>query len=426
MRKLLLNLAIFLTITSYGQDTLTVLQYNLLWYGQVTDWCDNTNNNLDEKDQYLKTIIEYTKPDIFSVNEMSKSPVIHQHLLDEVLNTNEVDHYQKANFLSEAGADIVNMLYFNTEKLALHSHFIAQNYIRDIDVYKLYHLSDQLAAGDTTFVICVVAHLKSSSGEDNEEKRRVMANNTMNWLDEFDDNNNYLMMGDFNVYSPTEPAFQEFLNYENPSLRFIDPIDQVGEWHNNYNYAHVHTQSTHSSGNGCPSTGGMDDRFDFILISNSIENGSQDVTYLDNSYWAVGQDGNHFNKSLVDSPANTTVPSDVLNALYNNSDHLPVTLELVITPSFSDLTTHNSHLLELKVVTPVSDVLKLNIKMKKSTPVKIEVVDVSGKVLKHFETELKQGANLLEKNVSYLKPGMYFLKVSDSDNSHFTKKIIKL
>jgi len=425
MRKLLLILAILFSLITYSQDTLTVLQYNLLWYGQETDWCDDSNNNLSEKDQYLRTILGYAKPDIFSVNEMSKSPVIHQHLLDQVLNTNGVNYFQKANFLSEAETDIVNMLYFNTQKLALHSHFIAQNYIRDIDVYKLYHLSDQLAAGDTTFVICVVAHLKSSSGEDNEEKRRVMASNTMNWLDEFDDNNNYLMMGDFNVYSPTEPAFQEFLNYENPSLRFIDPIDQIGEWHNNYNYAQVHTQSTHSSGNGCPSTGGMDDRFDVILISNSISTGSKNVTYLDDSYWAVGQDGMHFNKSLVDSPTNTTVPSDVLNALYNNSDHLPVTLRLVVTPSISGLTVTNTEIRELIVVNPVADLLQFNIQMKRSAHVKIELLDVSGKVLKSFETELNQGTNKLEKNVSYLNSGMYFLKVSDSDKFQIVKKIIK-
>ena len=140
MRRLLfLAFGFLFSFFASGQDTLTVLQYNLLWYGEVTDWCDNSNNNINEKDQYLKTIIDYTKPDIFSVNEMSKSPSIHQHLLDQVLNTDGVSYYEKANFLSETNSDIVNMLYYNSIKMALHSHFIAQNYIRDIDVYKLYN-----------------------------------------------------------------------------------------------------------------------------------------------------------------------------------------------------------------------------------------------------------------------------------------------
>ena len=420
-----LTFLLLFSFFTYGQDTLTVLQYNLLWYGEVTDWCDNSNNNINEKDQYLKTIIDYTKPDIFSVNEMSKSPSIHQHLLDQVLNTNGIDYYEKANFLSVADADIVNMLYFNSEKLVLHSHFIAQSYIRDIDVYKLYLISNSLEDGDTTFIICVVSHLKSSSGGTNEEKRRVMANNTMNWLNDYDDDDNYLMMGDFNVYSPTEPAYQQFLNYENPSLRFVDPVDQTGEWHNNSQYSDVHSQSTHTTSNGCASTGGMDDRFDFILISNNILEGNKKVKYLAESYWAVGQDGKHFNKSLIGLPENTSVPADVLNALYNNSDHLPITLKLVVEESLSIYEDRYTNIQEINIVNPISDHLRFDIKTNQSTFLKIELLDISGNILQRSDTEVAHGTQYFEWNIGNLKRGIYFLKVTDSNNYSVVEKLVK-
>mgnify|MGYP001183731925 CR=1 FL=1 len=425
MRLILIAYALLLLNFSYAQDTLTILQYNLLWYGEETDWCDNLNNNINEKDGYLRTIINYTKPDIFSVNEMSNSPAIHQHLLDQVLNTDGVECYQKANFLSVANTDIVNMLYFNTNKLDLHSHYIAQSYIRDIDVYKLYLLSDGLLAGDTTFIICVVAHLKSSSGEENEEKRRIMANNTMNWLDNFDDNNNYMMMGDFNVYSPTEPSYQEFLNYENPSLRFIDPVNQTGEWHNNSNYSNVHTQSTHSSGNGCPSTGGMDDRFDFILISSSINHGTKDIHYIEDSYWAVGQDGQHFNKALNSSPTNTSVPPDVLDALYHNSDHLPVIMKLY-TEKALGIDEFNPDLFDhVSILNPAQNQLDLKIGVRTPCNAQLQVYNVYGHLLMQTDLQLHSGDNKISKSIQWFKPGIYIIRLTDEQSNTVVLKLIK-
>ncbi len=374
----------FLCFALNGQDTLTALHYNLLYYGEPTDWCDNTNNNINDKDDYLRTIISYVKPDIFTVNEISKSPSIHLHLLDQVMNTNGVDYYEKASSLSGDAYNIVNMLYYNSEKLALHSHTIAQSYIRDIDVYQLYYLNDDLQKGDTAFIICVVAHLKSSSGTTNENKRLVMAQNTMDYLNTLNDKDNYLMMGDFNVYSSSEPAYQEFINFENPNLRFIDPVNREGSWNNNSSFSDVHTQSTHADENGCASYGGMDDRFDFILISNDIKEGSKNIKYISDSYWAVGQDGKHFNKSINDSPTNTTVPADVLNALYHNSDHLPVTLKLLVDISQGI----NSWVpdIDLSFTNPIHEELKLIINTDSRNDIRIELIDLSGKI--QFEEDL--------------------------------------
>lgn len=424
MRKFkLIFLFSIVSLAIFGQDTLTLLQYNLLYYGEPTDWCDNINNNINEKDDYLRTIIGYIKPDIFTVNEISKSPSIHLHLLDQVLNTNGTHYYEKANSLSADAYNIVNMLYYNTEKLALQSHTIAQSYIRDIDVYKLYHLSDQLIKGDTAFVVCVVAHLKSSSGADNANKRREMAQNTMDYLNTMNDKDNYLMMGDFNVYTSNEPAYQQFINYVNPNLRFNDPIDQPGEWNNNYDFRYIHTQSTHADENGCASYGGMDDRFDFILISNDIKQGSKNVKYIPNTYWAVGQDGNHFNQSINDSPTNTSVPADVLHALYHNSDHLPVTLKLLVDETQGIVSPVSN--IKLAMVNPVNDFIELSIQSLNQAKINIELIDLSGKIIITKDISINTGHSKVSLSASNLKAGFYILRLKKENKVVVSKKVVK-
>jgi len=407
-----------------GQDTLTVVQYNLLNYGNYTSYCTTANNNINDKDNYLKTIINYLRPDIFSVNEISKSESIHQHLLDQVLNTNGVTYYRKAEFLSEAYSYLVNMLYYNKDKLAMHSHYIAQSYIRDIDVYKLYYRSDDLPQGDTAFIICVVAHLKASSGSDNENKRKIMAENTMNYLNDLNDEDNYLMMGDFNVYSNNEDAYQQFLFYSNPDLRFNDPVDQYGNWHNNSYYSPYHTQSTHSTSNGCASTGGMDDRFDFILISNSIMNGTKEVSYVSESYRAVGQDGQHFNKAVNDSPTNTSVPPDVLNALAYNSDHLPVLMKLAVDKTLG--TREFSGLFEdVRLVNPAGSYLDIRLWIKEQSVMELSIYNVLGEPVMNESIHLIRGENHIVRSIQNLNPGMYFVRISDKNSNTLVRKLLK-
>lgn len=83
----------------------------------------------------------------------------------------------------------------------------------------------------------------------------------------------------------------------------------IGSWNNNDFFASVHSQSTHTSGD-CFSTGGSDDRFDFILTSDEIINGTDYMKLVPGSYKALGQDGQHFNDRLTGSPQNNSVPEE--------------------------------------------------------------------------------------------------------------------
>src|SRR5690606_6406171 len=82
------------------------------------------------------------------------------------------------------------------------------------------------------------------------------------------------------------------------------------------------TQSTRTRQFGGGASGGLDDRFDMILMSQTVmEEGG--VFFLPGSYFAFGNDGNHYNDSINKMP-NTAVTQQIANALHYASDHLPV------------------------------------------------------------------------------------------------------
>jgi hypothetical protein len=232
-------------------------------------------------------------------------------------------------------------------------------------------------------------------------------------------------MGDFNLYSNEEPAYIQFLNYSNPSVRFYDPVNQSGPWHNNYTYRFIHTQSTHTGSGGCPASGGMDDRFDFIIISGNIRNGKKKVKFIPGTYRAVGQDGKHFNSSLISSPVNTSVPSDVLYALYYNSDHLPVTLKLAVDKTLGMNEWENSDIEEVRMVNPVENELKLFLSVKKHTNLKVDIISITGRMLLTKQLSVMAGQTTFTIQVSGLPPGLYLVRFTDEKSVAVVRKMVK-
>jgi endonuclease/exonuclease/phosphatase family metal-dependent hydrolase len=424
MKKALLFLALLSGLNLFPQDTLTFLQYNLLNYGNFTDYCTVQNNQIEDKDVYISTIVNYIQPDVFTVNEVSGSGAIHQHLLDRAVNADGSDKYKMAPFIFTASPYLVNLLFYNHKKLTLHSHVIAQSTIRDVDVYKLYYNSNDLDEGDTAFVICVVAHLKAGNTAGDAENRATMAQNTMGFLENYGQDDNYLLSGDFNLYSSSEDAYQTFTQYDNSSLRFYDPVDKPGDWNNNSAFADYHTQSTHLTSSGCPASGGMDDRFDFILMSNNIKFGVKHLTYVPGSYHAIGQDGLHFNKDITASPTNTSVPPDVLTALYGNSDHLPVTLKLVVDKSLGIPTWFSTGFEEVIFQNPTTSRLKLFIKSRQPSIINVVLYNLCGQEVLNYNGSLVQGNNELSVNIEDLLTGMYLMKIFDKKKRMVTKKLV--
>ncbi len=430
MKKILLILFIALgAFTVRAQDTLTFLQYNLLNYGNFPSYCPSSINNVSRKTGYIGVIVHYVKPDIFTVNEMTTTRSYHDSLLNNGLNTDGVDYYTKASdTLSNGYQYTMNVLYYNKSKLGEAGHTIAQTSIRDVDVYKLYYKSANLNQGDTTFIYCVVAHLKAghdyNGSTANQDTRKIMAKNTMGYIATHDPDENYLLMGDFNVYTDQEPAFQEFIDYKNAAIRFNDPVNQIGDWHNNYNYRMVQSQSTHTADNGCASTGGLDDRFDFILLSNNVKYGNKKVKYVPGSFHVVGQDGKHFNQAVNSLPTNTSVPANVLNALYSNSDHLPVTLKVTVNKPTGILRVH-TNIDKLSFTNPVKDQLSFNVNADKAISLQVEVFSLVGKRVMLHKFFISRGQSQQTMDISGLPKGLYILRFTEPNGHSFSRKLLK-
>jgi len=416
-----------LAVRGIAADTLRVMQYNLLYYDKIVHDCDEANNGANHKNSHLTTIFGEFMPDIFTVNEMNGSVNSVDKLLDNVFNTDGVSHYKRANY---TGDYIVNMLYYNSRKLALHSQstintMVSSEYERITDVYKLYYKSENLSqTNDTIFLTCIVAHLKAGSFYEDQQIRHDATKMIMNYISNNNITDNVMMMGDFNVYSSSEDAFQEFVS-TSASLRFYEPVNKLGDWHNNPDYSDYHTQSTHTySGNPCPSGGGMDDRFDFILTSLPILNGSEGIKYVDDSYWAYGQDGKRLNQAFND-PSNETLPGNVINALYYMSDHLPVVLKLHVdanpatSTEIQDLSSSS-----IRVSNPFDSYINIWSEISPPQKMNIRILDLFGTTA-HSSTVFLSPGDELKLPTNSLKSGIYLLTLMGENNT-FSKRLIKL
>ncbi len=296
-------------------DTVRIMYYNIL----------NFPGSTQGRYAYFRTTNQYVQADLILVNEIltDAGAII---LLQDALNVYGITHYQKASFTN--GSDSDNMLFYNNEKFTLYSQYAIETDLRLINEYILYYNSYNLEiTNDTIFFYMYSAHLKASTGTSNKLKRLAEVRAFRQRIDNIANAENIFFGGDFNFYTNTEPAYDTLVNYGVYVLN--DPLP-AGSWHDNSLYSQYHSQSTRTSQFGGGATGGMDDRFDFILFSDDVADGTNAVSYIPNSCIPIGNDGNHFNTALIDAPVNTSVPDSVLQALYYMSDHLPVICDVEI------------------------------------------------------------------------------------------------
>lgn len=315
---------------SAQSDTITIVSYNLLNFPDGRNDC-GSNTNVPNRFDTLRKILNYAQPDIFVACEIQNKRGADS-ILTRSLNVFGETNYAAANYHNDSnGGDLQNMLYYNSTKLILHEQHVIETSVRDIDHYVLYVNDPNLSnLFDTTFIEVYMCHLKAGSGSSEQSIRNDQVTLLRNYIDARPQNRNHFVCGDLNVYRSTESCYQNLTTGGSNPL--IDPINAPGNWNNNGSFAYLHTQSTRNGQNlDCGSQGGSDDRFDQILVSGTVMNGSDSLKYLPNSYDAIGNDGNHFNSSLIAGPVNSQYPDSVVKALYYMSDHLPVTLKTVVT-----------------------------------------------------------------------------------------------
>ncbi len=298
----------------YSQDTLTIMNYNVLRF----------NGNTTVRAKHIKSVIDFVKPDIVILEEIE-----HQSGIDLLLT--DVFNVDSTNFMGgplPSTQWMKNGIIYNQSKLDLTSHKFVSTVLRDISGYTL---SIKNAHSNVSPFTIFGAHLKASDTQDDSDQRWLEAKELYKYISQMDSNYHYIMAGDFNVYGSDEPAYK--LLVDSMSVDLEDPI---GHWVRNES-AHVEkfTQSTRTSQlNDGGASGGLDDRFDFILFSDHFTSKDPDMKYLEGSYKVIGNDGNHFNQSIVDG-GNSVVPDSIAEAIYLASDHYPVVAKVVFTSKSS-------------------------------------------------------------------------------------------
>lgn len=421
---------ISISVSNISADTIRQMQYNLLYYtagNESPDDCTDDNNNLNQKDAAFKIIVKEVMPDILCVNEIGKTDAYANRILSNVLNTDGISYYGTLPAYSISGnRSIGNRLFYDTRKFAMKESAYVTTYYGGtvINLYKMYYKSQNLAQGDTAFITFIIWHLAAGSSEYNETTRTQQSQILTNYMESSPSVlcNNYILSGDLNVYTSSEAAYDNLVNNPNYLVRFYDPINRSGDWNNNSQFRDIFTQSTHTGAASCASNGGMDDRFDFILVSSRIMNGANHVKCLPATYHAFGQDGNRFNGSII-SPVNTAVSGQVAQALYTMSDHLPVVMDYVIDQplGIEEPTTQ----LPVSITNPVGNMLEVTSNLLSPDQLTFEIFTIDGKRLHQETVPFAAGPQHLSVEFPY-KPAFYLLKITDGKGNTTVRKLVKM
>ncbi len=418
---ILLFFAILVQVS--GQDTITLMHYNLLNYGNTTTYCTQSNNNITEKAAAMAVTCTYVRPDLLTVNEMGANSFASNHFLNNVLNINGVNYYQASALTNTSSSDLANFLFYDARNFVLHSQHQIATSVRDINLYRLYHNDSNLSVHhDTAIFYIICTHLKAGNSSSDAAERAVQAkliiDSSVIW-----DGYPAILTGDFNLYKASEQAW---INLTAPAdtagERFYDPIDSPGNWQDNSLFASIHTQSTRATSNGCASGGGLDDRFDFILINKKLKHNPSFYQYMDGSYKVPGNDGNHLNQS-INTGTNTSAPSLIIQALFDASDHLPVVMKLLLQPSTQGVKNRVDENSWLNRVIYQHGHFRLSFRLPVSLK-QVMVFDLTGKTVVIHEPEDGVATTFYALSADRSLPaGLYILKAIDQHGHVWAAKV---
>jgi endonuclease/exonuclease/phosphatase family metal-dependent hydrolase len=407
----ILSILLFAATFIHSQERVKIATYNIL----------NYPNNTAVKNAKFQLITDEMDPDILVVQEITSQSAVNL-FLNDVLN----DEYEAGEFHNGPFTD--NAIFFKDSLFTFISLEIISSSQgpRDISVFELYHNITL----DT--LIIYSAHFKASQGSENEARRLNEAATLRVFTDLLPPGTDFILVGDLNLYRSTEPAYEELLVQDGAGY-FLDPINRPGSWHDHSGFADIHTQSTRLTdlGDG-GATGGLDDRFDFILASQSIID-QYGIDYVDGSYWAYGNDGQHFNLSIHDPP-NQSVSTDISIALYLVSDHLPVLAEFdfgVVSDVNDEIIKPEEFVLYQNYPNPFNPTTNItfqipNVVSSFSLRTTLIVYDVLGNEIAVLVNEQKPaGAYEIEFDASNLPSGVYMYRLT-AGNISLSKKLILL
>ncbi len=335
----------FIHLHTQSVEQLTVVYYNVLNFPNAS------NTNPDGSDAarhvYFREIIESVNADVIVLQEV-KALFGVQDLVAELNSNGTLSKTYNHSFDYYNYGGLGNAIIYNDDIIDLIDH---------IDMPRVNTQQSQNGSpewsprANSRFILDVFstvcntdkirlevygAHLKGSN--DNEtntnisdrDRRNLGAKDFMDYIDTIPLSRNIIFGGDLNLYadndnggSNSEPAYITLTN-SNYNHQFTDVL---GGWvRNSASFVDKYTQSTRINqnqyGNGGVS-GGLDDRFDFILINESIDQDQNQISYVAGSYENMGNSG------VLNGQA-TDGNHPLENEIQKMSDHLPVKMTLEI------------------------------------------------------------------------------------------------
>ncbi len=266
---------------------------------------------------YFRTVIEEIDADVLVVQEILSQSGVNQ-FLNDVMNHSTPGLYAAGPFVD--GPDTDNALFYKPSVVDLVSHSEISTALRNISEYVLRPVG--YTSTEAEFRVYSL-HLKAGSTTTDKSKRLAEATILRNHLNDLTGGSSFISAGDYNIRASTESAYQKLVGSEaDNDGRLKDPINTPGNWHDNSYYADIHTQSPRTTQFGGGATGGMDDRFDILLISYGLDDG-EGMDFISGTQVSFGNDGLHFNMA-INAGTNYAVSPEVADALHEAADHLPL------------------------------------------------------------------------------------------------------
>ena len=400
---------------NFGQIRIKAMMYNVLNYSD-----SEVSRN---KTPFLSIILNEVNPDLLMVCEMVDEIGSDYLYENAIIPFNE--DFEKAPFEENQSGDfsLQQMVYYNSKKLILEETRVITADTRDINQYT-FKVKTENAETNPIILEVFVTHLKASTGYSNRQRRLNSIQSFVSYTNNIADDSYVLFAGDLNFYTSNEEGYQNLIDDRNPIV-IIDPIDRPTpnfpddgiDYYENYNstyfwnnssFADIHTQSTRTSNIGLiddsGSTGGLDDRFDFIMMSENF-NTSSDLFYVNDSYQVIGNNANCYNSYISNTNCSGTYSQTLRDALIEFSDHLPVVMEIE-TP---ENTLSNELISTIKFVDSNSteDYLKIFLRDKLDKN-NIKIYTINGQLIQ-IETPANTSDNFLMIDVRHLSKGIYYL-----------------
>ncbi len=412
MKKYRIFFGLFTILFAYNlllaQSFFRMISYNLLQYDG------------SERNEHLRTVIDSINPDLIIVQEIQSQVAVDSFAIS-VLN-NEFATIPFHDGYPTYTTD--NHIFYNPYII----QFLSANYIstdlRDIAEFKI----RVPRTDDTVYVYS--AHLKAGNpdiGDEDEDLQRLAEVTILRneHLNNFPPGTKFIVSGDLNLYTSAEPAYQKLLAEEPGNYgQSFDPIYRPGGWHNNASFADIHSQSTRVSdlGDG-GSTGGMDDRFDFILVSEPLVEKVEP-----GSYKAYGNDGNHFNQS-INNGTNSAVSAEMADALHSASDHLPVIADFDLTISALESNKYSDFPTILKLhqnyPNPFNPSTVISYQLPVISDVDVSIYNVLGaKVMTLISGRQPAGLHQVEWDGSGFSSGIYLYKIEVGNFQEIKKMML--